>query len=165
MENKVLLLTGGASGIGAATAKHFASLGCKRMALVDIDGQRLKAVAEECEKRGADRVVALEVDLGDERATKGVVGRVVDELGSLDVLVSNAGTLSRHGVAFRLDPVETAKRVMDVNFFAGYILAQQAMPYLQKTKGNIVFVSSQLSKISFVISLVLEAEFTRSFLL
>lgn len=53
LQGKVALITGGASGIGEATAKLFAAQGCK-VALVDINGERLKKVAEEIAKDGGE---------------------------------------------------------------------------------------------------------------
>ncbi len=61
----------------------------------------------------------------------------------LDVLVNNAGIPSG-GECIRNESVESARAVMDINYFAAYILAKEAIPHLEKVKGNIVFTASQL---------------------
>ena len=63
----------------------------------------------------------------------------------LDVLINNAG-MAGSGATVRNESTELAKRVMDVNYFAAFILAREAIPHLEKVKGNIVFTSSTLSK-------------------
>ncbi len=80
MEAKVVLITGAASGFGAATAKHFVSLGYKNLALVDVDEENLSKIAKECQSEGA-KVQELLTDLSDHAATEGVVPRVIEEFG------------------------------------------------------------------------------------
>ncbi len=81
MEDKVVLLTGAASGIGAATAMLFASKGYGKLALLDLDQAKLEAVATKCREHGAE-VMCLFVNLADFDTTKGVVKSVVAKFGS-----------------------------------------------------------------------------------
>ena len=81
MEDKVVLLTGAASGIGAATAMLFASKGYGKLALLDLDQAKLEAVATKCREHGAE-VMCLFVNLADFDTTKGVVKRVIEKFQS-----------------------------------------------------------------------------------
>ncbi len=76
----MVFITGAASGIGAATAAHFASLGYRKLSLLDRDAEKLAEVAEKCRSTGAD-VQELVVDLCGEEATRGSVGQVVGRFG------------------------------------------------------------------------------------
>lgn len=74
---KVVLITGASSGIGAGTAKHFASLGCK-LALVSRNEENLRKVADECKAAGAEDVVVLPKDLAVTDACIAAVKETVD---------------------------------------------------------------------------------------
>ncbi len=65
----------------------------------------------------------------------------------LDVLVSNAGIFSRGSGPFRQESETAAKELFDVNYFAGAALAKDAIPHLEKTRGNIVFTCSVASQV------------------
>ncbi len=58
------------------------------------------------------------------------------------MLVSNAGIVPKHSQPFRSEATADIKRLMDVNFFSGAILAKEAIPHLEKVGGNIVFTGS-----------------------
>ncbi len=70
MDSKVVLVTGAASGIGAAIAKKFSEDGYKNLALVDVNGDKLEESAERCRQKGATKVQKIVVDLRDNEATK-----------------------------------------------------------------------------------------------
>ena len=67
LQNKVAIVTGGASGIGEAVAKIFAANGCK-VALVDIDVKRMQTVLEEIKKDYHQEIIAFDADVTDEQA-------------------------------------------------------------------------------------------------
>ena len=70
MENKVFLITGASSGIGAGIARHFASIGYKNLALVARREELLEAVAQECRDKGATKVLSIAKDLMAENGCK-----------------------------------------------------------------------------------------------
>ena len=85
LEGKTAIVTGGGSGIGAATARALAAEGA-RLAVWDIDGESAEAVADEIE--GAR---AYTVDVSDRAQVDAASAAVLDDFGSLGVLVNNAG--------------------------------------------------------------------------
>ncbi|KAH1021544.1 hypothetical protein HUJ04_011044 [Dendroctonus ponderosae] len=90
---KVVLITGASSGIGAATAQHFAKLGAS-LALTGRNKDNLQKVATECSKIGAKKEPLLLIaELTNEDQTKAIVDDTVIHFGKLDVLVNNAGVV------------------------------------------------------------------------
>src|SRR5215470_7819260 len=86
-EGKVVIVTGAASGIGAATAKRFASEGAK-VALIDREEVRLAKVAKDFVP---NQTLAYVADVSDSDAVDRMVAAVVKRFGQLDILVNNAG--------------------------------------------------------------------------
>jgi 3-oxoacyl-[acyl-carrier protein] reductase len=88
MTQRTVLVTGGAAGIGAGIALRFAESGAA-VAILNIDGAAARSMANRL-SQGA-RAIALKTDVADEKQVKTAVEQAVNELGSLDVLVNNAG--------------------------------------------------------------------------
>jgi 2-keto-3-deoxy-L-fuconate dehydrogenase len=127
------LVTGGASGIGAATAARLRRDGM-RVAVVDVDAERLEHA--EAEFRSVANV-----------ASEQEIGRAVDEsaaaLGGLDVVVACAGVIGRGTVVDT--PLEEWERVFAVNVRGVFLTAKAAIPHLREAGGGaIVVVASQL---------------------
>jgi len=85
LENKVAIVTGGASGIGAAICRAFDHEGAA-VAVLDVDGDRAEALAGELR-----HAITVRADVTSSRDVTAAVGAVVDALGGLDILVNNAG--------------------------------------------------------------------------
>ncbi|KDR07531.1 uncharacterized protein LOC110840115 isoform X2 [Zootermopsis nevadensis] len=141
LHNKVVLITGASSGIGAGTAVHFASLGC-RLALCGRNSENLQNVVKQCIDAGLPEEKVFSV-LGDvcivkdcERAVKDVI----DHYGQLDVLVNSAGIQIPGSI--ETTKLEDFDKQMNTNMRSVFVLTQLAVPHLIKTKGNIVNVSS-----------------------
>jgi len=137
---KVVLITGASSGIGAATAKHFAKLGAS-LALAGRNKQNLTKVASECTKSSNDKDhLLLTGELTNEIDTKALLDKTIQYFGKLDVLVNNAGILESGSV--ENTNMAQYDRLMNTNVRSIYHLTTLAVPHLIKTKGNIVNVSS-----------------------
>ncbi|XP_030751962.1 uncharacterized protein LOC115879328 [Sitophilus oryzae] len=136
---KVILITGASSGIGAATAKHFAKLGAS-LVLAGRNKQNLELVASECKTNNSVEPLLLTAELTNETETKSLVEKTIEKFGKLDVLVNNAGVLESGSV--ENTNLEQYDRVMNANVRSIYQLTTLAVPHLVKTKGNIVNVSS-----------------------
>lgn len=134
---KVILITGASSGIGADAARHFAKLGAK-VAIVGRNGERLRAVAEEIKKSGSSSPLEIVADVTKDTAR--IVDETINHFGKLDVLINNAGVMGQdNAVDVNLDEFD---RIFDTNLRSVIQLTKLCVPYLEKTKGNVVNVSS-----------------------
>lgn len=132
--DRVVLVTGGSSGIGRAAAQRFAEAGAK----VTITGRRAAALEEVA--AGHPLISALVADAAAPHEAARTIARVVEAHGRLDVLVNNAGA----GAILPLAEA-TAERIEDifaVNVVGASLLATAALPHLERSKGAIVNVSS-----------------------
>nr|XP_026498320.1 uncharacterized protein LOC113402324 isoform X1 [Vanessa tameamea] len=134
-KNKVVIVTGASSGIGAAAAIAFSADGA-RVVLVGRDNTKLKAVAAKC----TNPLVIL-ADLSKDEDVKRIVDETIKKFGQLDVLVNNAG-MAVLASLLEGDMMKSYDTVMNVNVRAVVYLTNLAAPYLIKTKGNVVNISS-----------------------
>lgn len=131
---KVVLITGAAHGIGAATARRLAARGA-RLALIDVDGAALEAVAQEC--RGAWFVCA---DVTDDTALRAAVVAAADALGGIDVAVVNAG-VAAPGL-LRFARTGTFEQTIAVNLVGAWRTLDAALPHLIARRGYALCVGS-----------------------
>ncbi|MDA8292549.1 MAG: SDR family NAD(P)-dependent oxidoreductase [Actinomycetota bacterium] len=136
---RAAVVTGGASGIGAAVAERLASEGAE-VALLDRDEVALRRVVERISTRG-ERAVAFCVDVTDEETLERAVEDFVGRTGRLDVLVTSAG-IQRYG-----DVLETSRALWDevlaVNVTGAFLAARACLPELRRARrGAVVLVSS-----------------------
>lgn len=136
------LVTGGASGIGRATAERLIEVGA-RVAVGDLPAQldRLDAEARQ-------RLVPIALDVTDERSVRDAVAAAVDRLGGLDTLVNSAGVFQ-----FRaLEAISSDEwdRILGVNLRGTFLLMREAMPHLKASgRGRVVNISSDAGKTGF----------------
>ncbi|MEO6158500.1 MAG: SDR family oxidoreductase [Ilumatobacteraceae bacterium] len=133
-ENVPVLVSGGAGGIGSATAQWFLERGA-RVAVIDLPGDNLDKAAATL------GVVGNAVDLTDEASVRRAVADVVKSIGPIGVLVNAAGVVG-HGGIDQISVTEW-RQVLDINLTGSFILAQVVIPYMRtRGKGKIVFLSS-----------------------
>ncbi len=137
-KDKVVLVTGGAGGIGMAVARHFGQAGA-RVALVDLQDDAVNARAAELADDGID-ALGIACDITDPDACGRAVASAVERCGGIDVLVNCAG-LTQVG-PFVDNDLSVYRRVMDVNFFGSVYCTKAALPSLIERKGQIVVMSS-----------------------
>ncbi|CAB0005524.1 unnamed protein product [Nesidiocoris tenuis] len=142
-QGKVVLVTGASSGIGAETARQFASLGAS-LAITGRNAENLQNVAKDC---GQKNVLIVVGDVSVEEDAERIIRETIDKFGRLDVLVNNAGILENGGI--KDTSLAQYDRIMAVNMRAVYHLTMLAVPHLIKTKGNIVNLSSVAGTRSF----------------
>lgn len=139
LEGKVAIVTGAASGIGAATAGLFAEEGAQVLA-VDLPGTRLGRA-----HRGRARVETWEADIAADGAGARIVGEAVSRFGALDILMNNAGVGSN--ALAEVLPIEEWDRVFSVNVRAMFLLCQAAIPVMKRRKrGRIINVASVMAQ-------------------
>ncbi|MEX2465704.1 MAG: glucose 1-dehydrogenase [Gemmatimonadota bacterium] len=140
MSDKVALVTGGAAGIGKATADILAREGAK-VALVDIRDEDGQAVADDIQSRG-DTARYWHLDVSDEAEVERVLADVVEAFGRLDVLVNNAGISGTDKPTDELS-AEEWREVMDVNVMGVFFCTKHAIPRMRESGGgSIVNLSS-----------------------
>lgn len=137
-EDKVVLITGAASGIGRACALRLAEEGA-RLALSDIQAEALEGVAKEARERGAE-VDTRRLDVADEAQVRATVAAAVDRFGRLDVACNVAGIL-RFDHTHELALADWS-RLLAVNLTGAFLVCREALPHLLATRGNIVNVAS-----------------------
>jgi len=136
--DKVVLITGAASGIGRATAERLASEGAA-LALSDVNAEGLEATAETCRAAGA-QVFAQVSNVADEAQVADLVAAAVSEHGRLDVAVNVAGIL--HFEDLRRTELADWDRIIAVNLTGTFLVCRAVMDHLLATGGNIVNTSS-----------------------
>ena len=140
LSGRVVAITGGAQGIGAATARAFAKQGA-HVAVLDIDGAGAKKVADAI-ARGKGRAIAVHTDVTEETSVGRAIDSVVTGLGSLDILINCAGGYGRLATVEDM-PVEEWDRTVALNLRSVFLVSRAAIPHLKRSKaGRIINVSS-----------------------
>ena len=138
MTGKVVIVTGASSGIGRATALLFAKSGSHVIA-VGRNEKELNALRDQAQnKKGS-----IKVNLADIRETTQVerlVNDTVQNFGQIDVLVNSAGIIMNGSV--ETTSLDDWDKMFDINLRSVFFMMQKCVPHLEKTKGNIVSVSS-----------------------
>jgi short-subunit dehydrogenase len=138
----VIVITGASSGIGKALAYLLAPQS-PQLVLVARDGKRLEEVAKHCETLGAS-TLAVPTDVADPQACSDMIQATISKFSRIDVLVNNAG-MSMWSTVEDVQDVARFKQVMDVNFLGSVYCTKFALPFLKKTQGRIVAISSVAS--------------------
>ena len=136
IKDQVILITGGARGIGLETAKALAAQGAK-LVLTDLDSPALE---EAVAAIGAEACTGIVADVTDLAAMEGAVASAVERFGRLDVVLANAGIAS-YGSVMAIDPA-AFQRTLDINITGVFNTARASIPELEKTKGYLLVVSS-----------------------
>jgi glucose 1-dehydrogenase len=145
LRDKVALVTGASSGIGAAVAERFAAEG----AHVAINYRRGREAAERLAAAHPKRSIAVEADVSVREQVEAMVARVVAEFGRIDICVCNAGIEIKR--AFLETPDDEWERVLRVNLYGSFMVAQAAAREMvrQGEGGRLIFMSSVHEDIPF----------------
>ena len=141
VRNKVVVITGGSSGIGLATAQKVAAAGA--ITVIVARGQEELFKARDEMKAAGGKVFAYTADLADMADCDRLVAEVLKEHGHVDILVNNAGRSIRRSIEASYDRFHDFERTMQLNYFGCIRLIMGFMPTMtQRRKGHIINISS-----------------------
>jgi 3-hydroxybutyrate dehydrogenase len=139
VENKVVFITGGASGIGYEIGKEFAKNGAM-VALSDINSEKVQEVSESLSKEGYD-CIGLKCDVTNEKELKHALDQTVEKYGRLDVLINNAGL--QHVSSIEDFPTEKFEFMTKVMLIAPFMATKHVFPLMRKQGfGRIINMAS-----------------------
>ncbi|ALX48873.1 3-hydroxybutyrate dehydrogenase [Lentibacillus amyloliquefaciens] len=139
MENKVVFITGAASGIGYEIAVEFAKNGAK-VALSDINSEKLKEAAERLTQNGFD-CIQLTCDVTNEEDLKQSINKTVEIYGRVDVLINNAGM--QHVASLEDFPTEKFELITKVMLVAPFMATKHVLPIMkQQGSGRVINMAS-----------------------
>lgn len=139
LEGRVALVTGGGSGLGAASAKKLAQAGAQ-VGVLSRTRDEIEKVAREIESAGG-QAVALEADISDPQQMQAAVEQLVQHFGRLDIVFANAGI---NGVWAPLEDLtpEDWDKTLAVNLKGTFLTVKYAVPHLKKQGGSVIVTSS-----------------------
>lgn len=142
MQSKVVIITGGGSGIGKACASAFLARGYR----VVISGRRMEKLQEVIGEFNpySEHILAVQADVSDEEDGKRIIDETLAKFGRIDVLINNAGISMR--ALFEEMDLTVLKRLMDTNFWGAVYCTKYALPHLLESKGSVVGISSIAGK-------------------
>ena len=145
LKDKVAIVTGGADGIGKATALLLAEAGA-HIVIADLNIEKAQKVVHEVEQIGV-RALAVQCNILDDQSLVNLVDLTVKTFGTVNILINNAGG----GGGGRENPfqitIDDIKRDYELNVFSGWRLSQLCVPHMKKSGyGSIVMTSSMSSK-------------------
>lgn len=138
LHNKVVIITGGSSGIGFALAMEFGRLG----AAVVISARNPHNLDDALQriKESGIRAIAVRADVSVEEDCRKLIETAVAHFGSIDILVNNAGISMR--AVFAKTDLSVLRKLMDTNFWGTVYCTKYALPHLLKTRGSVVGIIS-----------------------
>ncbi len=135
-----IIITGGSSGLGLELAREYARNG-HNLGLIARNVGKLQAVVEELQALSpASNICFQSADVADPQAASEAVGALADTLGGIDILINSAGIL-REG-HFEDIPIEVFHEVMDINLFGIVNVSKAALPFLLRSRGQLVNIAS-----------------------
>ena len=143
-DDQIAIVTGGASGIGRATAVRMAGEGAA-VVIADVNGEGADGVAKSISEEGG-RAIALQVDVTDATGVRAMTEQAITAFGKIDILVSNAGW-DRAGPFADTDE-ELWDRVIAINYRGHLATCHAALPYMrERGRGRIVTVASDAGRV------------------
>lgn len=140
LEAKVALITGGARGIGAASATRYVEEGAK-VVIADRRADEAKALAEQLNQQRANSALAVDLDVSDEAAWKNAVEQTIHTFGKLNILVNNAGII--RVLPLEKTDLEMFTKVINTNLVGTFLGIKAVMETMKANRGgSIVNLSS-----------------------
>jgi NAD(P)-dependent dehydrogenase (short-subunit alcohol dehydrogenase family) len=146
LENKVVIVTGGARGLGAATCRCLAEAGLN-VVVADLRHQQADDLAEELDSspQNAGSAMALNLDVTSPESATGILDKVLDRYGRIDVLVNNAGIDITESIEDLT--IEQWQRVIGVNLNGPFYMSKAVFPHMRENGGgHIINIVSTAAK-------------------
>ncbi|PID87305.1 MAG: short-chain dehydrogenase [Chloroflexi bacterium] len=139
MSTKTIIVTGSSRGLGLATAQNAATLGAN----VVMFARSAALLAQEAQyiRDGGGTVLAVPGDISKHEDCRQLVEKTLNNFGSIDSIVHNAGILEPIKTIAEVDPAEWQQSLM-INLLGPMMLSQSALPYLRQNRGRVIHVSS-----------------------
>ena len=138
MKDKVVIITGGSSGIGKACAYAFGRAGAK-VVITGRDAKKLEEVSDGLINLGIENLTLI-ADVSKEENSELLAAQTIQRFGRIDILINNAGISMR--ALFEDLEMKVFKKVMDINFYGTVFATKYCLPHILETKGSIVGISS-----------------------
>jgi NAD(P)-dependent dehydrogenase (short-subunit alcohol dehydrogenase family) len=146
LRDKIVLITGGSGGLGSALARAFSAQAC-RVVITARDPQRLRAMAEEMARYGA-QVLALPCDISDRDAMLDLQKEIAARWGAVQILINNAGIA--RAVKFTDMPDDVWDAILETNLTGAYNCCKVFLPrMLQAQWGRIINIASTAAKVGY----------------
>lgn len=143
LENKVAVVTGGASGMGKAIVELFTREGAK-IVCADYNFEGAQNVADMINKDSPNTVVAAEADVSDQLQNEAMIDKAIEEFGQLDILVNNAGIMDNFAPIGRTE-VERFKNIQEVNTFSVFYSIRKALPIFEKQGHGVIINNASVA--------------------
>jgi short-subunit dehydrogenase len=137
-KDKVVIVTGGSSGIGEAIVREFAKNGSK-VVLAARSEAKMSEIVKDLKANNCNAIF-IKTDVSIEHECRNLVEKTVEEYGTIDILINNAGVSMR--ASFIEVDLKVLHRLMDVNFWGTVYCTKYALPYLIRQRGSLVSISS-----------------------
>lgn len=138
MKDKVVVITGGSSGIGRACAFAFGKAGAK-IVITGRDVAKLEEVSNALSAQGIESLT-LKADVSIEKNNEDLARQTLQHFGKIDILINNAGISMR--ALFEDLEMKVFEKVMDINFYGTVYATKYCLPHILTAKGSIIGISS-----------------------
>jgi dehydrogenase/reductase SDR family member 7B len=138
MQDKIVVITGGTSGIGKALAEKFGKHGSKILVTGRNEEELARTVAEL--KANGITIAGFRADVSKEDDNRRMAEEAIKLYGTIDILINNAG-ISMRALFSEVD-LEVVKKVMDINFYGVLYATKYCLPEITKNKGSVIGISS-----------------------
>lgn len=153
IKDSVIVITGGAQGLGRAMAEHFAAGGA-RLALIDMNNEVLDEAVQACKDAGAADAKSYVVDVTDEQAVEAAFAGIDSDFDGINVLINNAGVLRdgmlmkyKNGEVTHKMPLSQWQSVIDVNLTGTFLCGREASAVMAKReKGGVIINISSVAR-------------------
>ncbi|XP_054166877.1 3-oxoacyl-[acyl-carrier-protein] reductase FabG-like [Oppia nitens] len=139
--DKVMLITGSSSGMGAGAAIYFAKLGAN-VVVTGRDATKVNSVAKECRQHTDKQILEVLVDLQNDSEVRHLVDKTIAFFGKIHILVNCAGIVDQGNIRADQKYMQSFDRIINTNLRPVVFLTSLVVPFLEQTKGCIVNVSS-----------------------